>query len=480
MAWYKTGTISVTTGQTSVTGVGTKFASNARVGDGFRGPDGDWYEIVNIASETVLGIYPAYAGATVSASAKWTVAPIQGYNKDSGDRLRAITDNISATIDSINNKQDKNTNLTAISNSGTPSTPSFVLFDANGTTASMQPMSDEGLLLVRQATPEAMQTRLKLVPVSSRTDQTAGRLITPGWQGYGSNCIAISGAGNVNALRYSGNYYISLSSDTPEEYGFLQHYNISADGASQDFISIVSGLKYTRKLYNGTWSAWRTMMARGEFGIGTTTSPTLPGANANQQLPAGLYATTSQWTGSAISTGLDGNNQGYLMVHPWQDSTYVKQTWTSIYGTWPTFTRYMSAGTWGAWTVAYDSTNILKDPALGIRGGLISSTVVSGFVVSKFVNGQCHLIGPLPNTPSIGASAFTVVSATVPAVIVAGANAAIHVQVSPTQTNDFYGVTTSYENAASGGFISSIGYVVRNGNTAQNFGARVSIWGKWS
>lgn len=92
MAWYKTGTVSITSGQTSVTGTDTKFATNARVGDGFNGPDGKWYEITNIASETVLGIYPAYAGATVTNSASYVIAPLQGYNKDSADRLRAITD----------------------------------------------------------------------------------------------------------------------------------------------------------------------------------------------------------------------------------------------------------------------------------------------------------------------------------------------------------------------------------------------------
>lgn len=95
MAWYKTGKVTVTQGQTSVTGTGTKFASNARVGDGFTGPDGRWYEVINIASETVLGIFPAYIGDTVSGSTSYTIAPIQGYNKETADRLRKITDSIS-------------------------------------------------------------------------------------------------------------------------------------------------------------------------------------------------------------------------------------------------------------------------------------------------------------------------------------------------------------------------------------------------
>lgn len=94
MAWYKTGTVSVTNGATSVTGKTTRFASNARVGDAFRGPDGEWYEVVNIASETVLGIYPAYQGSTLADSNLYVIAPMQGYVKESADRLRAITEQL--------------------------------------------------------------------------------------------------------------------------------------------------------------------------------------------------------------------------------------------------------------------------------------------------------------------------------------------------------------------------------------------------
>lgn len=101
MAWYKTGKVSVTTGQTSVTATGTKFATNARVGDGFRAPDGEWYEITNIASETVLGIYPAYVGPSLVESTDYMIAPLQGYNKESADRLRAITDSIRDFSDDV-------------------------------------------------------------------------------------------------------------------------------------------------------------------------------------------------------------------------------------------------------------------------------------------------------------------------------------------------------------------------------------------
>ncbi len=89
MPWYRAGTVSVTLNNTTVTGTGTAFAANSRVGDAFLGPDGRWYEVANIASDTVLSILPAYQGATAAAGT-YALAPIQGYVKASADQLRSI------------------------------------------------------------------------------------------------------------------------------------------------------------------------------------------------------------------------------------------------------------------------------------------------------------------------------------------------------------------------------------------------------
>ncbi len=89
--WYSAGTVAVTASSATVTGTGTAFSANARVGDGFRGPDGRWYAVTNIASASVLSISPAYQGDTATGQA-YAIAPIQGYVKDSADRLRQITD----------------------------------------------------------------------------------------------------------------------------------------------------------------------------------------------------------------------------------------------------------------------------------------------------------------------------------------------------------------------------------------------------
>lgn len=97
MPWYRTGQVAITAGQTTVTGTGTNFTANARVGDAFQGPDGRWYEVTNIASATVLSILPAYQGASVSGGT-YGLAPMQGYVKESADRLRQLVEQYGATL----------------------------------------------------------------------------------------------------------------------------------------------------------------------------------------------------------------------------------------------------------------------------------------------------------------------------------------------------------------------------------------------
>ena len=97
MPWYKSGTVSVVLNSNAVIGSGTAFIANSRVGDAFRGPDGGWYEVTNIASDTALSISPNYQGAT-NAAGTYALAPMQGYVKDSADTLRALVNTYGAKL----------------------------------------------------------------------------------------------------------------------------------------------------------------------------------------------------------------------------------------------------------------------------------------------------------------------------------------------------------------------------------------------
>ncbi|WP_241663656.1 phage tail protein [Pseudomonas sp. Sample_14] len=97
MPWYKTGTVSVTQNSNAVIGTGTAFIANSRVGDGFRGPDGRWYEVTNIASNTALSISPNYEGPT-AAGGFYAIMPVQGYQKDLSDQVRTILNDYGETL----------------------------------------------------------------------------------------------------------------------------------------------------------------------------------------------------------------------------------------------------------------------------------------------------------------------------------------------------------------------------------------------
>lgn len=100
MPWYSTGTVSVATNSPTVTGSGTNFSANARVGDAFRGPDGAWYEVTNVASATVLSIKPNYQSGPNGGGA-YAIAPMQGYVKDSADALRAFVNQYGSQLSSL-------------------------------------------------------------------------------------------------------------------------------------------------------------------------------------------------------------------------------------------------------------------------------------------------------------------------------------------------------------------------------------------
>lgn len=97
MPWYSAGTVAVTNNSPTVTGSGTTFSANARVGDAFRGPDGLWYEVTNVASATVLTIKPNYQSGNNGAGS-YAIAPMQGYVKDSADALRGFVNQYGAKL----------------------------------------------------------------------------------------------------------------------------------------------------------------------------------------------------------------------------------------------------------------------------------------------------------------------------------------------------------------------------------------------
>lgn len=81
MAFYRTGTISLTNGSNAVIGVGTDFYNGAAVGETIQAPDGKLYEILSIQSATALTLGQTYLGSTASGQA-YSIIPTQSYIRD--------------------------------------------------------------------------------------------------------------------------------------------------------------------------------------------------------------------------------------------------------------------------------------------------------------------------------------------------------------------------------------------------------------
>lgn len=132
MPWYSAGTVAVTNNSPTVTGSGTSFSANARVGDAFRGPDGLWYEVTNVASATVFSIKPNYQGPN-NAAGSYAIAPMQGYVKDSADALRGYVNQYGTTLASLKSAALADIVGTVSQNGGTPTGALFESgLNANG------------------------------------------------------------------------------------------------------------------------------------------------------------------------------------------------------------------------------------------------------------------------------------------------------------------------------------------------------------
>ncbi|WP_433766628.1 phage tail protein [Pseudomonas putida] len=230
MPWYKSGTVSVTLNSNAVIGTGTAFLSNGRVGDAFRGPDGGWYEITNIASDTAMSISPIYKGATAAAGA-YALAPMQGYVKDSADALRALVNTYGVKLAALGTTG--NYDVLPVTKGGT-----------GGDTAA------------------AARASLGLVLQSGPSDATAGRVLPVGAFGWnGGTAISLPNTALVRDLTVPGVYAFGNGGTDLPVAGQAWYIRVCRHGAlilleAFGMTSVNQG-QYLTQNYNGTvWSGW--------------------------------------------------------------------------------------------------------------------------------------------------------------------------------------------------------------------------------
>ncbi len=98
MAWYKSGTVSVTSGSPTVTGSGTSWVANVKAGHGFIGPDRFTYEILSVDSNTQLTLAEPYASASTSGAA-YKIVPTQGIVQTLATAAQTLINDFAAVRD---------------------------------------------------------------------------------------------------------------------------------------------------------------------------------------------------------------------------------------------------------------------------------------------------------------------------------------------------------------------------------------------
>lgn len=162
MAWYRAGTVTTAASSTTVTGSGTMWVANARVGDAiYLGGQGIPYEITNIASDTALSINPAFTG-TAGAGQAYVIVPYQGYIKNSGDRLAAVVGQYEQVLTDVDDLEAATTLIDqAAAQAGTATN-----------------VAGWSSLRVRQAIQSPLEAGVFSMPISATSGYDAG-LFTP-------------------------------------------------------------------------------------------------------------------------------------------------------------------------------------------------------------------------------------------------------------------------------------------------------------
>ncbi|WP_256580955.1 MULTISPECIES: phage tail fiber protein [unclassified Pseudomonas] len=186
MAWLRAGTVAVTNGSTTVTGTATGFAANTRVGDAFIGPDGRQYELVNVASDTVISITPAYQGVTASGAA-YAIMPVQGYQKLLADQVRDWVNNYGAKMAAL----------------GTTGNYDILPVVKGGTGGTTQAAARSGLGLGTAATVDAATLPTKAASgINTSTAPDAAGYDNPG-NAQGGGLYKIGGGWSSSGLTYA-------------------------------------------------------------------------------------------------------------------------------------------------------------------------------------------------------------------------------------------------------------------------------------
>lgn len=219
MAWYSAGTVTATNNSTTVTGSGTAFLSNVRVGDGITiAGSTSMHEVTAVASDTQLTISPAYTGTT-GASKAYRVAPMLGYDKDLSDAFNTIRLNWGTQLSALKPWATAATAAQARTDLGAGTTGSS-LFTAS------TPAAGRTTLELGTAATQSIGTTGNAVPLLSTANTWSANQTITGTGGLYLYLDATPAGGRRFAFRSNGANFGSFD-ETNNAY--IYRYDIRAD-----------------------------------------------------------------------------------------------------------------------------------------------------------------------------------------------------------------------------------------------------------
>ncbi|WP_076702644.1 hypothetical protein [Salipiger abyssi] len=229
--WYRTGTVSVSTGSNTVTGSGTAWVANAKVGEEFRLLNGDGYEIEAIVSDTELTLARNFTGSTQSGQS-YEIVPIKGFLKAAYDALQSGISTINGHIDGA---------LSGRFGDGSAGAPAISFLSNTSTglyraAANQMGLATNGIRRVLLTTSE-MQVDVPITGSAVQSDDVdhdLTKLMKVGAFGLGDTAAALSGGDNLSDRDMQSGFY-SFGGTTqpggpeslPYAYSMLAHKNFT-------------------------------------------------------------------------------------------------------------------------------------------------------------------------------------------------------------------------------------------------------------
>lgn len=384
--------------------------------------------------------------------------------KTEADRATAATDG----------KQDKNANLTAIS--GLVGAADRMSYWQTAGQMAVTALTSKGRGILAQANNAGVQAEVGLVPVGSMSDTAAGRLMTVGYGGLGYVDNAPTAGTGLNPDNYrTGQFSIygqfALGTGWGTHTGWLSVFPGDANNMAQTFTSGDSDRWSIQRVQSaGVWSDWSQPFAqtlnKGAF-------------NANN-LPPG-----SNWTVTGVDSQAASNNwpviaAGNASTAVWWNistqgiSNRTTQIATQAYNgnNGVTFIRSKHDATWSAWQEVYTAANVTKDAQ---AGGILSSTSIGGWRLTKYRNGMFLCSRSHPNF-AMAANGTTRSNFTLPITASYTPECSVIITGIPAASDDWYGVTAKALDSATTGF-----FKARNGATPQELQQiNVTVIGFWN